>query len=42
LVIITLYNRPREAFMGLALILAGLPFYFYWKRTNRVDREVSV
>ncbi|HEX8529380.1 MAG TPA: amino acid permease [Cytophagales bacterium] len=42
LVIITLYNRPREAFMGLALILAGLPFYFYWKRVNRVDREVSV
>jgi APA family basic amino acid/polyamine antiporter len=42
LVIITLYNRPREAFMGLALILAGLPFYFYWKRANRVDHEVSV
>jgi APA family basic amino acid/polyamine antiporter len=28
----TLKDRPRESLMGLALILAGLPFYFYWKR----------
>jgi APA family basic amino acid/polyamine antiporter len=28
----TLLARPREAFMGIGLILLGLPFYFYWKR----------
>jgi APA family basic amino acid/polyamine antiporter len=28
----TLFQSPRESLMGLALILAGLPFYFHWKR----------
>jgi basic amino acid/polyamine antiporter, APA family len=28
----TLLNSPRESGIGLALIIAGLPFYFYWKR----------
>jgi APA family basic amino acid/polyamine antiporter len=32
----TLKDRPRESLMGLALILAGLPFYFYWKRRTLV------
>jgi APA family basic amino acid/polyamine antiporter len=32
LLVSTLFNRPRESFMGIGLILAGLPFYFYWKR----------
>ncbi len=41
LVVITLYTRPREAFMGLALILAGLPFYFYWNRKNNINKEVT-
>jgi APA family basic amino acid/polyamine antiporter len=41
LVVITLYTRPREAFMGLALILAGLPFYFYWNRKNKMNKEVT-
>ena len=32
-----LYNSPRESGMGLALILAGGPFYLYWrKRQTRV------
>jgi len=31
-VVATLINSPRESLMGLALILSGLPFYFYWKR----------
>jgi APA family basic amino acid/polyamine antiporter len=30
----TLIDKPRESLSGLALILAGLPFYFYWKRKN--------
>ena len=27
-------QRPVEALYGVATIMAGLPFYFYWKRTN--------
>ncbi len=33
----TLRESPRESIMGLALIAAGLPFYFYWKRRNSVQ-----
>jgi APA family basic amino acid/polyamine antiporter len=29
----TLRNSPRESLLGLAIIGAGIPFYFYWKRT---------
>ncbi|MGH9660386.1 MAG: APC family permease, partial [Bryobacteraceae bacterium] len=32
LVISTLIDRPRESGLGLALIVAGLPFYAYWNR----------
>lgn len=28
----TLLSSPRESGIGLVLIIAGLPFYFYWKR----------
>jgi APA family basic amino acid/polyamine antiporter len=31
----TLFDRPRESFMGIGLILLGLPFYFYWKRRRQ-------
>jgi len=34
LVGITIFSRPREAGLGLSLILTGLPFYFYWNRKN--------
>jgi APA family basic amino acid/polyamine antiporter len=27
----TLRDKPVQAFMGIALILLGLPFYFYWR-----------
>lgn len=30
----TLIQSPRETLMGVAIILAGLPFYFYWRRKN--------
>lgn len=30
----TLRDRPRESLAGIVLILLGLPFYFYWKRTG--------
>ncbi len=32
IILSTLWQSPRESLMGLALILAGLPFYFRWKR----------
>ncbi len=35
LLIITFASKPREAMMGLVLMLLGVPFYFYWKRANR-------
>ena len=35
LVLMTLRDSPRESLMGLGLIAAGAPFYFYWKK--RVD-----
>lgn len=28
----TLIDRPLQAMAGIALILLGLPFYFYWKK----------
>ena len=34
LVVSTLVKSPRESLMGLVLISAGLPFYFYWKRRS--------
>lgn len=32
LIIVTLVAKPREALMGLGLMLAGIPFYLYWNR----------
>lgn len=32
LVISTLFNSPRESLLGLSLVLAGLPFYYYWSK----------
>ncbi|HWC98462.1 MAG TPA: amino acid permease [Candidatus Sulfopaludibacter sp.] len=32
LLVSTAIDRPRESGMGICLILAGLPFYFYWKK----------
>ncbi len=34
LVVITIFSKPREALLGLGLILSGIPFYFYWKRSS--------
>jgi basic amino acid/polyamine antiporter, APA family len=32
LVIITCFTNPREAGLGFVFVLAGVPFYFYWRR----------
>jgi APA family basic amino acid/polyamine antiporter len=32
LVIITCFTNPREAGLGFVFVLAGIPFYYYWRR----------
>ncbi len=32
LVAITLIGKPREALLGLGLMLTGVPFYIYWRK----------
>jgi APA family basic amino acid/polyamine antiporter len=34
LTVSTLIDSPRESLLGLALVFAGLPFYYRWKRRN--------
>jgi basic amino acid/polyamine antiporter, APA family len=31
----TIITRPTEAFWGTAIVLVGVPFYLFWKRSNR-------
>jgi APA family basic amino acid/polyamine antiporter len=31
----TIFTRPKEAFWGTAIVLVGVPFYLFWKRSNR-------
>jgi APA family basic amino acid/polyamine antiporter len=33
LLLSTAIDRPRESLMGIGLILLGLPFYSYWRKT---------
>jgi APA family basic amino acid/polyamine antiporter len=35
LLIVTFVAKPREALMGLTLMLSGIPFYYYWRKVNR-------
>jgi hypothetical protein len=37
----TLRSSPRESILGLLLISAGLPFYFYWKSRSPASRPAS-
>lgn len=31
----TAYYQPRAAFLNLALVASGIPFYFFWKKQRR-------
>jgi basic amino acid/polyamine antiporter, APA family len=31
----TIYARPREAGIGLVLILLGIPFYYFFQKKNK-------
>jgi APA family basic amino acid/polyamine antiporter len=37
----TLMTSPRESGIGLALIVAGLPFYYHWKGTAKRTQDGS-
>jgi basic amino acid/polyamine antiporter, APA family len=37
----TLLESPRESGIGFGIIVAGLPFYFYWKRVAEANRTVA-
>ncbi|MEO6695946.1 MAG: amino acid permease [Ignavibacteria bacterium] len=32
LVVVTIIQNPRDAGIGLALVLSGIPFYLFWNR----------
>jgi len=34
-VLITWFKYPKDSLIGLALLLAGIPVYFYWKKYGR-------
>ncbi len=31
----TIFTRPTQAFWGTAIVLIGVPFYLFWKRSSR-------
>jgi len=37
----TIVTRPTEAFWGTAIVLAGVPGFLYWRRSNRTWRRWS-
>jgi APA family basic amino acid/polyamine antiporter len=36
LVVVTCIQSPREAGLGLALVLSGIPFYWLWRKRGPV------
>lgn len=37
LVVVTIIQNPRDAGIGLALILIGIPFYLFWNRKTKAE-----
>ena len=42
LVLMTLWDSPRESLMGGGLICAGIPFYLFWRKTASFGGKRSV
>jgi APA family basic amino acid/polyamine antiporter len=38
----SIYSQPRESFVGLLIILAGVPAFLYWKRKIRLTDRKTV
>lgn len=34
----TLLGQPKESLLGILTVLVGLPFYFYWRRQDRLEK----
>ena len=41
IVLNTMWTQPGRAFIGLAVVLAGAPAYFLWRRTSRTARPAA-
>ena len=41
LVVNTIYSRPREAAIGMVLMLTGVPMYWWFKKKNVVPNEIA-
>lgn len=35
----TVITQPKQSLMGFGLLLSGVPFYYYWKKKNRLSQE---
>jgi len=42
LIINTIFSRPREAAIGVVLMLTGVPMYWWFKKNNKVPKEYPV
>jgi len=43
LVVVTIIENPRDAGIGLSLVLIGIPFYLFWRRKNKnSDEDLTV
>lgn len=42
LMIISFYESPLKSFIGLSLILSGLPFYYYWNKKQPPQTNTAI
>ena len=40
LIINTIITQPQQSFIGMALVLSGIPFYFFFKRQNNTEEVI--
>lgn len=40
LVVVTIIQNPRDAGIGLALVLIGIPFYLFWNRKVKKESQI--
>jgi APA family basic amino acid/polyamine antiporter len=31
-----LWQKPKDALIGIAIVLVGAPFYFYWRKQKKI------
>jgi APA family basic amino acid/polyamine antiporter len=40
LVVVTIIQNPRDAGIGLSLVLIGIPFYLFWNKRKSLNKDV--